>query len=203
MDDVTLSKTVAHALRHDPDAYGLTLDPDGWVELDTLVAALHTTHPLWEGVDRERLERMAQNGSKRRYEIRGDRIRAAYGHTLPGKIDQPPADPPATLYHGTPPESVARILADGLRPMARQYVHLSTTRETARTVGRRRSARPAVLRVDAAAAAAAGVTFHATGEPGIWLADHVPPEHLHQVEQGGHQAGQASCGGDEQAAEEG
>jgi putative RNA 2'-phosphotransferase len=182
MHDVELSKAVSRALRHDPGAYGLTLDADGWAEIDDLAAALRAAHPRWAGLDRAAITRMVEGSPKRRHEISGTRIRAGYGHSLPQKIRQAPADPPAELFHGTPPDRVDRILAAGLRPMRRQYVHLSTTIEAARTVGRRRSATPAVLAVDAAAAAAGGVTFHATVEPHTWLADHVPPRHLRRVE---------------------
>ena len=34
-----LSKLVSHALRHEPAAYGLKLDADGWVALDAFIAA--------------------------------------------------------------------------------------------------------------------------------------------------------------------
>jgi putative RNA 2'-phosphotransferase len=34
--------------------------------------------------------------------------------------------PPAILYHGTSPSAAKNIMSEGLRPMNRQYVHLST-----------------------------------------------------------------------------
>jgi putative RNA 2'-phosphotransferase len=39
IDPKQLSKTLAHALRHAPEEYNLTLDPEGWVGLDDLLAA--------------------------------------------------------------------------------------------------------------------------------------------------------------------
>jgi putative RNA 2'-phosphotransferase len=68
------------------------------------------------------------------------------------------------------------ILAEGLRPGRRHAVHLSTDEATARTVRRRRG-RAAVLRVDAAALAAAGAVFTRSAN-GVWLVDAVPPAYL-------------------------
>ena len=59
--------------------------------------------------------------------------------------------------------------------MGRQFVHLSVDRDTARAVGSRKSDLPVILRVDARAAAEAGVAFYA-GNKMVWLADFVPPK---------------------------
>jgi putative RNA 2'-phosphotransferase len=75
--------------------------------------------------------------------------RALYGHSLPGRIRRRPAVPPARLFHGTAPDTWAVIGIDGLLPMRRQFVHLSVDRETAVCVGRRKSARPVIVTVDA------------------------------------------------------
>jgi RNA:NAD 2'-phosphotransferase (TPT1/KptA family) len=40
MDYATLSRLVSNALRHEPNAYGLELDPEGWVEVNALLEAL-------------------------------------------------------------------------------------------------------------------------------------------------------------------
>lgn len=57
-----------------------------------------------------------------------------------GHIVKTPGTPPAVLFHGTATASLPVILADGLRPMRRQYVHLSADRDTALSVGSRKSA---------------------------------------------------------------
>ncbi len=182
-EEVRLSRTVSHALRHDPARYGLTLDVDGWADVTDLLAAIRRQRPGWAGLARSDLERMIERSDKPRFELRGDQIRARYGHSLPGKVPRLREPPPALLYHGTTPEAAPRILGEGLRPMGRQYVHLSTDERMAREVGRRRTRRPVVLAVRAGAAHAAGVPFY-RGEAGIWLADHVPPDVLMVVGHG-------------------
>lgn len=174
--DAALSKLLALVLRHRPELYGLELDDEGWTSLDLLVNALQRDG-RWSGVTEVDVRRVVEEGSKQRYEVQGGRIRARYGHSLPGRVRAERADPPEALFHGTSPDTAALVLREGLRPMRRQYVHLSADMTTARSVGRRKSRSPALLRVAAGAAAAAGVAFYEAG-PGMWLAEEVAPEYL-------------------------
>ncbi len=173
LNDIDLSRAVSHALRHQPWLYELELDEEGWAPVDQLLTALREKGGDWDAVDRAALERMIATGTKRRHELNGDRIRALYGHSAPGRIRRRATTPPARLFHGTAPETWAAIRVDGLLPMRRQFVHLSVDRETALTVGRRKSTVPVLLMIDAAAAVAAGTTFY-EGNELVWLADRVP-----------------------------
>src|SRR5690349_24541152 len=89
-----LSKTVAHALRHEPWLYELELDDEGWTPLDALVESLQRQGGSWAALSRPRIEAMIATSAKVRYEIQGDRIRALYGHSVPGKLQRTPAAPP-------------------------------------------------------------------------------------------------------------
>lgn len=173
---VALSKAVARALRHEPWAYELELDSEGWVPIAQLLDALNRTR-RWRNLDRRQLQAMVDLSAKRRYELAGDRIRALYGHSVPAAIARDPAQPPPVLFHGTARDVLDAITSDGLRPMRRQYVHLSVDRETAAEVGRRKERDPVLLHVDAAAASAAGVQFY-RGNDVIWLTAHVPSAFL-------------------------
>lgn len=177
VDYQRLSRTVAHALRHEPWVYELEVDEEGWAPLPQLLEALRRKRRRWRDLDRGDLREMMARADKERYEIRGDRIRALYGHSLPGRLEKEPAEPPETLFHGTSPGAARRILDEGLRPMGRQYVHLSADRPTARDVGRRKSDRPEILRVRAADARQAGVGFY-RGNERVWLADRVPAAYI-------------------------
>jgi putative RNA 2'-phosphotransferase len=81
------------------------------------------------------------------------------------------------LYHGTSAATATRIRAEGLRPMRRQYVHLSVTRAMAESVGRRKGQNIVVLTIDTVAARAAGVEF-LRGNEFVWLAEQVPAKFL-------------------------
>jgi putative RNA 2'-phosphotransferase len=171
-----LSRAVSHALRHEPWVYELELDEQGWVSVGSLVAALREGRG-WSDLTADDVAAMVATSSKQRHEIDGDRIRAIYGHSIPARIVRTPAGPPPLLYHGTSPEAAAAILVDGLRPMARQYVHLSVDRAMARSVGSRKASEPTLLVVRADDAARNGVAFY-TGNDKVWLADEVPAEFI-------------------------
>lgn len=177
IDTVQLSKTVSHALRHEPWLYELELDDEGWVNVEALLAALREEMPAWRNLTESDLVEMIRSSSKQRHELAAGRIRALYGHSLPGKLHRTPAMPPAYLFHGTSPAFVAAIRRDGLLPMARQYVHLSIDAETAQAVGKRKSPAPIILVVKSQEARQAGVAFY-EGNEKVWLADRVPPEFI-------------------------
>lgn len=174
---ISLSKTISHALRHAPWLYELEMDDEGWTSLDDLLAALQLHRRAWQAVALEDIQTMIAMADKQRFEITDGKIRAFYGHTVPFKITKMPSQPPPILYHGTTDRVVDLILADGLRPMSRQYVHLSTDRETAEQVGSRKSGKVVLLQVEALQAHLEGVMFY-HGNEMVWLADTVPPQYL-------------------------
>ncbi len=179
MDDVRLSKRLSLWLRHQPEAAGLTLDAQGWTQVDAVLAALAR-----DGVacDWEDLLRVVEQSDKQRFEFSGDTvlIRARQGHSVEVELDWPRATPPTLLYHGTVERFLDAILAEGLKPMRRHHVHLSPDLETATRVGARRG-RPVILAVRAAALDAAGQPFFLTSNR-VWLTESVPPDFI-QIEE--------------------
>jgi putative RNA 2'-phosphotransferase len=176
-DLTTISRTLALALRHEPWQYELELDAEGWTPVDALLAALRDEKAQWHDLTAEDFADVIRTSAKRRYEMADGRIRALYGHSVPGKLARTAATPPERLYHGTSPKALERIQKLGLKPMSRQYVHLSNNRADAVEVGRRKHPQPVILLVDAAQAATAGVPFY-VGNEKVWLADHVPARFL-------------------------
>jgi len=179
VDQIQLSKTLAYALRHRPDEFGLELDAGGWTPIEELLAGLRRRRALAELV-RGDLEDLIVTSPKQRFEIDGDRMRARYGHSLPTPLELSPAAPPPQLYYGASPEQAAEILEAGLKPMGRQYVHLSREAATAAEVAGRHHPHPVIIEVDAAAAYQAGVSFYPASDE-LCLADEVPPDYLRQL----------------------
>jgi len=175
MDDVRLSKTLSLWLRHQPEAGGLTLDPQGWTEVDAVLAALDRAGA---GRGWDDLLRVVEESDKQRFELSGDaaRIRARQGHSVEVALDWPRTDPPELLWHGTVARFLPAIRAEGLKPMRRHHVHLSGDLDTATRVGQRRGA-PVILAVRAAALAETGRDFFLTSN-GVWLTEAVPPAFL-------------------------
>jgi putative RNA 2'-phosphotransferase len=175
-----LGRLLTMALRHEPARLQLEPDAQGWVSVQDVLAAVRR-EPDWSDASEADLHAACAIGGKRRLEIVDGRMRARYGHSLPERLALPKATPPDRLYHGTAEASVATILAEGLKPMGRQYVHLSALLPQARMIGYRKSAsQPALLAVDAARALADGHAFHDAGE-GVWLTDALPAAYLTRV----------------------
>ena len=172
-----LSKTISLALRHQPELFQITLDKEGWTPLETLFEALAKRRREWIGLTESDLQELLRQSEKQRFEIRDGQIRALYGHSIETKIHKETMAPPELLFHGTPPQIAETILQEGLRPMGRQYVHLSMDVKTARIVGARRCRRPTILRVAAGEAYRAGIPFY-TGNDGTWLSEPIRPEFI-------------------------
>jgi putative RNA 2'-phosphotransferase len=165
--------------RHQPERFALELDEESWASLSEVMEILRGL-PNFRWATRADVMAIVEEGSgdsKRRFEVKGNRIRACYGHSLTQLIVYEPCTPPKVLYHGTSPGALASIRREGLKPMGRQYVHLSPDPETAVRVGARHTERPVVLTVRAAKAHAAGISFYQAHQA-VYLAKHVPPEFL-------------------------
>jgi putative RNA 2'-phosphotransferase len=172
---VQISKTLSYWLRHKPEAASLELSPEGWADVDAVLSALAAEK---FDCDWAELLHVVETNDKKRFELSADacRIRARQGHSIDVDLDWPSATPPDLLFHGTVARFVEAILAEGLRPMNRHHVHLSSDRETASKVGQRRG-KPVILVVDAAGMSCNGNIFRLASN-GVWLADSVPPQFL-------------------------
>jgi putative RNA 2'-phosphotransferase len=107
-----LSRAISHALRHEPWLYELELDDEGWTSVEAVIVALRHVGQEWGEVSRSDIEAVITRSDKRRHELVGDRIRALYGHSMPGRLRREPANPPEVLFHGTSPEAAEEILRD-------------------------------------------------------------------------------------------
>jgi putative RNA 2'-phosphotransferase len=168
-----VSKFLSGALRHFPDDAGLALDEAGWTALDSVVDRASEKY----GIDREAVIGIIQTDPKGRFEVDDDRVRAAYGHSITVDLDAGGTPVPETLYHGTSPDALASIRESGLKPMNRQYVHLSESVGDARDVGSRHAAEPVILQIDAATMGDDGHTITKRGKS-VYTTDHVPPRYL-------------------------
>lgn len=175
MDSLQLSKFLSFVLRHRPDSIGISLDAQGWVLVDDLIAKSQAagTH-----FTRKDLLHVVETSDKKRFSLSGDTqmIRAAQGHSVTVDLGLTPQEPPQILYHGTATRFVASILAEGLKPKSRQQVHLSPDEATAQRVGQRHG-KPTTLKVDALTMHRQGFKFF-LADNGVWLTDQVPPEFL-------------------------
>lgn len=162
-------------LRHKPEEIGIVLDENGWADIDDLIFGMQSRG---RNLDRPLLDEIVRTDEKRRYVFSPDgrKIRACQGHSVPVDMQFKVEVPPALLYHGTAKHLLPVIHREGLNPQKRQYVHLSTNKETAIKVGSRHGD-PSVITISAGEMHESGVTFYLS-ENGVWLVSHVPPEYF-------------------------
>ena len=176
--DVEISKFLSYILRHKPDAIGLSLDDQGWADIDELLR-LSAEHG--RSFSRADFMRVVEQSDKKRFAISDDgmRVRAVQGHSAKQvEISFTPQIPPDTLFHGTAGRFLASIRVQGLVPGQRQYVHLSADPATARNVGARYG-KPVVLIVRAADMLRDGFSFY-RADNGVWLTREVPARYLEE-----------------------
>lgn len=124
------SKRLSWLLRHGAGEAGLSMDEAGWANVDEVLAAA--------GMSRHQLDEVVRDNDKSRFQVDGQRIRAAQGHSVEGmpitrealeaswQVYQGP-DP---IWHGTRASVLESIGRQGLLPGARTHVHLAETTDS-------------------------------------------------------------------------
>jgi putative RNA 2'-phosphotransferase len=152
------------------------MDKNGWVDIDELIHNANKYRNICLTMDLIHI--VVKDNDKQRFIISDDgkRIRANQGHSITVDLGLEDKKPPEVLYHGTASRFLDSIMKDGLKPMKRQYVHLSKTEEIALTVGKRHG-KPIVLYINAKDMYEEGYKFYLS-ENKIWLVDKVPVKYI-------------------------
>lgn len=168
---VKLGKFLSLVLRHKPEEIGITLDDNGWANVNELIKKM-------PNLTMYILEEIVETNNKKRYSFNNDKskIRANQGHSLDVDVELEEKIPPEVLFHGTAQRNVDAIMNNGLKKMNRQHVHLSVDGDTATNVGQRHG-KPVVLQVDTKQMVADGIKFFIS-KNGVWLTNEVPNKYL-------------------------
>jgi putative RNA 2'-phosphotransferase len=173
---IETSKFLSYVLRHQPEAIGITLNSEGWIEISKLIVAAAN---YGKQLDRDLIQTVVATNDKKRFAISEDglHIRAVQGHSTDSvNIRYAEKVPPEFLYHGTATRFLNAIRKEGLRPGSRQHVHLSQDEHTAISVGQRHG-KPVVLKIQALLMYEKGFKFF-QAENGVWLTNVVPTAHI-------------------------
>lgn len=169
---VKVSKYMSYLLRHNPE--DLEMDEEGFVKISLLLHKLREKYSITENFVHSVVN---DPEGKKRFEIVDNKIRAVYGHSLKVKINYPEDKTTQVFYHGTTPAYAEKILKEGLKPMKRQWVHLSTTIENAKETAKRKTSTPIILEIDAEKSRKNGIKFYKATDK-IYLARYIPPNHI-------------------------
>ena len=171
-DHVKISKFLSLILRHSPQTIHLNMDKNGWVNVDEIIHNAYKYKNIYLTMDI--INTVVENNDKQRFKISedGKKIRACQGHSIKIDLELESKTPTDVLYHGTSNRIIESIWRDGIKPMKRQYVHLSQSEEIALTVGKRHG-EPILLHIDAKNMYKDGYKFYLS-ENKVWLVEKVP-----------------------------
>jgi putative RNA 2'-phosphotransferase len=171
-----ISKFLSLILRHSPETIHVNMDKNGWVDINELIDNAHKYKNMY--LNNDLIKTIVETNDKQRYMLSDDgkRIRANQGHSITVDLELESKVPPGILYHGTASRFLDSIMKEGLKPMRRQYVHLSLTEEIALTVGKRHG-KPIILYINTKNMYEEGYKFFAS-ENKIWLVKEVPVKYI-------------------------
>ena len=173
-----VGRIMAGVLRHFPEKFGVDMDPQGWVDVESFIGELRKQKDRLHWIKTHHLVAIVATDPKGRYQIEGDRIRATYGHSMKLDLKALPGDDiPDDLYYPVTEEEVELSLERGLFPTDRQKVHLSRSYENALSAGLRRSESPVILRIDSYQARMDGHLIQQAGKT-VYITDEVPAKYL-------------------------
>lgn len=169
------SKFLSLILRHKPEEINLSLDGNGWVNVDLLIKGMNSQKDV---MSKEILDSILESDSKGRYEYNDDetKVRARQGHSIKVDLGFKKVKAPDKLFHGTVEKAYKLIINEGLKSMARHHVHLSEDLDTAVSVGSRRGD-AIVLVIDSKSMQEDGYDFFISNN-GVWLCEDVPIKYI-------------------------
>lgn len=169
--DIKKSKLLSLVLRHKPEKIGITMDKNGWVDIDELL--------IKGDISLIELNSIVEFNDKKRFEFNSSKtkIRACQGHSLGIDLLLKSVKPPSVLYHGTNLEAFKIISKKGISKMRRDQVHLSTDIETAIMVANRRKSETILLVIDSGRMFLDGIEFYKSTN-GVWLTDFVDSKYI-------------------------
>lgn len=174
-----ISKFLSFVLRHKTQEIQLNMDEQGWVLIQNLIDQAGRIKKV--ELTYSQIQQVVANNDKQRFKLSEDGcyIRANQGHSIKVDLELTGKMPPDILYHGTAQRFLPAIQLQGLLPMSRQYVHLTSDQSTALSAGRRYG-QPVLLSINAKAMHADAIEFFQS-ENGVWLVKAVLPKYFNQT----------------------
>ncbi|MFZ2448307.1 MAG: hypothetical protein WAW37_18260 [Syntrophobacteraceae bacterium] len=170
----TLARTLAFIAYHSPGEFGLFWDPDGTMPWKEFYWALQED-PGLRFVREPTLRELSLLGIELPFSLDGNRLRLAPGTAAP--VYPPAENVPQRLYFAGRTKSLVSIQELGLKPAARAFSPVFSSREAALRFAKRREPEPIVIEITAQRALESGILFFVAGEE-LFLVRAVPVEFL-------------------------
>jgi putative RNA 2'-phosphotransferase len=158
------------------------MDINGWIDVKDIIRQFKQSGgKRFHWLRPHHFRAIVETDPKGRYEVRGNTIRATYGHTVEIELDLPTDNIPDALYFPCDPEQTENLLDVGISPGGRAHVHLSASIRTAAEAGHVHFSLPTILEVDTAQMNAAGETIWHAGIT-VYLTENVPAQYISVID---------------------
>lgn len=170
----TLARTLAFIGWHSPSEFGLFWSADGTMPWKEFYWVLQED-PELRFVRAATLKELMLLGIELPFSLEENQLKLNPGYTAP---DYPVAsEVPGRLYFGLRHKNLVRVQELGLRASSRPFLSLSSERDLALRIARRREDDPILIEILAQKASEAGILIRKSGER-LYLAQSVPREYL-------------------------
>ncbi len=167
-----LSKFLSYILGHCPNEFGLVLDQDGYVKIKELLKAVHEEDG-WKYVRRKHIEEILVSLTNPSIEINDNYIRMKNRENLPKHL--PAQNLPKLLYTCVRRKAYSVVVGKRIFPLDHRQVVLSSDKDMAERIGKRRDLQPVTLTVHVQKSVDKGIVFYQAGKL-LYLSESIPAD---------------------------
>jgi len=170
-----LEKILFAMLGRQPDAFGIVLDQGGWIYINELHQAL-MKETGFSHITKRGLTQFFSLYRPEKFEWQENYVRVRLELQSPDLTIYNEATPPELLYVSIRPKAHAHVIARGLQSSNnKKRIVLSTEKEMALKIGKRRDKDPIIVEIMALKSNKAGVVFRRAGK-GLYLVEGLDPQ---------------------------
>ncbi len=166
----SLSRLLAYILGHRPDEFGLVPDSDGFVTYKELLQAIHE-EPNYRYVRQSHINEVLLGKDRLLFQSEDKRIRALERRWIVD-FENPSRSIPKVLFMAVRTRAHPVVMEKGLKYAEGRYSILSSNKDMALRIGRRRDHKPVLLEISAEAAEKEGSLFFPFGN--LFLTPWIP-----------------------------
>ncbi|MBE9541131.1 MAG: hypothetical protein IMF01_02335, partial [Proteobacteria bacterium] len=165
-----LEKILFAMLGRQPDAFGIIMDEGGWLSIKELHQAL-MKETGFSHITPRGLTQFFSLYRPEKFEWQENHVRVRPELQSPDLTIYKEATPPELLYVSIRPKAHAHVIAHGLQSSNnKKWIVLSTEKEMALKIGKRRDKDPIIAEIMALKSNKAGVVFRRAGK-GLYLVE--------------------------------
>jgi len=157
-----LSRFLLYILAHRPDEFGLVPDRDGFIKYKELLQAIHE-EPGWSYVRQSHINEVLLGKDRPLFQAEHNRI-SALERKWRLDLGTPAKAMPGVLYIGVRKKAHPVVMEKGLKSHEGRFLVLSSAKNMAMRIGKRRDQKPVLLEVMAGTAEKQKIPFYAFGD---------------------------------------